>query len=378
MSRGTQMAGRRAKVARRATVRQAAAQPSPSSDGFASRSVVVRDALEGIEACYRRGWTDGLPVVPPTEQAIRAMLRGAKVSPDRVVGEFRSQPITAEKVAINAVMAGCLPLHLPILLAAVRGVLDPRFGLHGAAASTQSACTMVIVNGPAAQAAGMNARDNALGPGNRANATIGRAVRLVIQNACGMRPGLLDRGAIGTPGRYTCCLAEDEANSSWTPLHLERGLPKGSSAVTVFAGWGVHQFGDHLSRTAEGILNVTADSMRALGTGNCVGQGESVLLLGPEHRETIAQDGWDKKAIRGYLFNHVRRSLADLKRGSQRAGQVEPGDEEKMIPFVRTPDSIFVVAAGGLGGRFSAWVPGFTSYDACRAVTVPIDLGPKS
>jgi hypothetical protein len=342
-----------------------------------SRSVVVPDALAAMEACYKRGWTDGLPVVPPTAEAIRAMLRGAKAAPDRVVGEFRSQPITAEKVAINAVMAGCLPAHFPIVVAAVRGVLDERFGLHGAAASTQSACTMVIVNGPAAQAAGMNGRDNALGPGNRANATIGRAVRLVIQNACGMRPGLLDRGAIGTPGRYTCCLAEDEANSPWRPLHEERGLPQASSAVTVFAGWGVHQFSDHLSRTAEGILNVAADSMRAFGTGNCVGQGECVVLLCPEHRETIAKDGWDKKAIREHLFQHARRSLADLKRGSQRAGQAEPGDEEKLVPFARTPDSIFVVAAGGLGGRFSAWIPGFTSYNACRAITVPIDLAAK-
>ena len=346
--------------------------PRGSTNGLASRSIAVPDALAAIETCYKRGWTDGLPVIPPTAPAIRAMLRGAKVEHDRVIGEFRAHHITAEKVAINAVMAGCLPVHFPIVLAAVRGVLDPRFGLHGSAASTQSAATVVIANGPAARQAGMNARDNALGPGNRANATIGRAVRLVIQNACGMRPGLLDRGALGTPGRYTCCLAEDEANSPWTPLHEERGMPKGSSAVTVFAGWGVHQFSDHLSRTAEGILRTSADSMRAFGTGNSVGQGECVVILCPEHRDTIAKDGWDKKAIRVYLFQHARRSLADLKRGNQKPGQVEPGDEEKMIPFARTSESILVVAAGGLGGRFSAWIPGFTSYNACRAVTVPI------
>jgi hypothetical protein len=257
-------------------------------------------------------------------------------------------------------------------------VLHPQFGLHGAAASTQSAATVVIVNGPIAKAVGMNARDNALGPGNRANATIGRAVRLTIQNACGMRPGLLDRGAIGTPGRYTCCLAEDEANSTWTPLHEERGMPKGSSAVTVMAGWGVHQFSDHLSRDAEGILGVAADSMRALGTGNCVGQGECILLICPEHRETILKDGWDKKAIREFLFAKARRSLADMKRGNQRAGRLEPGDEEKMINFFRTPESIMVVACGGLGGRFSSWIPGFTSYNACRAITMPVCTGSKA
>jgi len=360
----------RSKPARRRVAGGRAARAT--GNGLASRSVVVPDAMAGIEACYKRGWTDGLPVIPPTEPAIRAMLRAGKVPADAVVGEVRSVGITAEKVAINAVLAGGLPAYFPVVLAAVRGVLDPQFGLQGAAASTQSAATVVVVNGPIARAIGMNARDNALGPGNRANATIGRAVRLVIQNACGMRPGLLDRGALGTPGRFTCCLAEDEANSPWTPLHEERGLPKGSSAVTVFAGWGLHQFSDHLSRTAEGILATAADSMRALGTGNCVGQGECAVLLCPEHRDTITKDGWDKKAIRQYLFDHARRSLADLKRGNQKPGPVEPGDEEKMVPFARTPESILVVAAGGLGGRFSAWIPGFTSYNACRAVTVPI------
>lgn len=373
MARAAKGRVRRAKGAGRPSPRGTSARSS--GNGLASRSVTVQDALAGIEACFRRGWTDGLPVVPPTGPAIRAMLRGGRVAPDLVVGEFRSLWITAEKLAINAVMAGCQPAHFPIVLAAVRGVLDPQFGLHGSAASTQSASTMVIVNGPVARAAGMNARDNALGPGNRANATIGRALRLVIQNACGMQPGVLDRGALGTPGRYTCCLAEDEAHSPWTPLHQERGLPPGSSAVTVFAGWGVHQFSNHLSRTAEGILATLADSMRAMGTGNAVGQGECLVLLCPEHRDTIGQDGWDKKAIREYLFAHARRSLADLKRCGMRGGQVEPGDDEKMVAFARTPEAILVVAAGGMGGRFSAWVPGFTSYSACRAVTVPVEDG---
>ena len=337
-----------------------------------SRSLTITDALAAIEACHRRGWTDGLPVIPATEPAIRAMLRGGAAAPDQVMGHIRSVPVSAEKVAINAVMAGCRPVHFPIVLAAVRGILDPHFGLAGAAASTQSATTVVIVNGPAAAFAGLNARDNALGPGNRANATIGRAVRLVIQNACGMRPGFLDRGTLGTPGRYTCCFAEDEAGSPWRPLHQERGLPAGSSAVTVFAGWGVHQFSDHLSRTAEGVLGTAADSMRALGTGNCVGQGECLLLLSPEHRETIARDGWDKRAIREFLFARARRSLADLKRGNQRPGEVEAGDEQTLIPFVHSPEAVLVVAAGGVGGRFSAWIPGFTSRRASRAVTVPV------
>lgn len=374
-----------AQAAKRTTGRvKARRRPAPrpalsraSGEGLASKSVLVKDALAAIEECYRRGWTDGLPVIPATAPAIRAMLRGGKVAPDSVLGEFSSQPITAEKVAINAVMAGCQPGHMPIVLAAVRGILDPQFGLHASAASTQSACTVVVVNGPVARRAGLNARDNSLGPDNRANATIGRAVRLVIRNACGMRPGLLDRGTIGTPGRYTCCLAEDEANSPWKPLHEERGLPRGSSAVTVFAGWGVHQISNHLSRTAEGILATLADSMRALGTGNCVGQGECLVLLCPEHRDTIAQDSWDKKAIREYLFSHARRSVADMKRGGMRPGDVEPGDDEKLVAFTRSPEAIMVVAAGGMGGRFSSWIPGFTSYNTCRAVTAPIEEGPK-
>jgi len=340
-----------------------------------SRSLEVTDVLAAIEACHRRGWTDGLPVIPPTEQAIRAMLRGGATAPGQALGQIRSIPVTAEKVAINAVMAGCRPAHFPIVLAAVRGILDPRFGLAASGASTQSATTVLIVNGPVAVSAGLNARDNALGPGNRANATIGRAVRLVIQNACGMRPGLLDRGTLGTPGRYTCCFAEDEAGSPWPGLHQERGLPSGSSAVTVFAGWGVHQFSDHLSRTAEGILGTAADSMRSLGTGNCVGGGECLLLLSPEHRETIARDGCGKQAIREYLFAHARRSLADMKRGHQRPGEVEAGDEQTLIPFVQSSEAVLVAAVGGMGGRFSAWIPGFTSYSASRAVTLPVGAG---
>ena len=368
--RAVTAAGREARAKGRKT-RGAAPRPGPLL--LRSTSVAVAEALQAIEECHRRGWTDGLPVVPPTAPAIREMLRAGGLAPEQTLGEFRLRKITAEKVAINAVMAGCLPAYFPVVVAGVRGLLDPAFGLHGVSSSTQSAAIIAVVNGPIASVIGMNAGGNALGPGNRANATIGRAFRLVLMNACGVHPGLLDRGTLGTPGRYTLCFAEDESDVRWLPLHVERGRAPGTSAVTMQAGWGVHQISNHFSRTAEGVLSTLADSMRSLGTSSSLGRGECLVLVGAEHRETIAGDGWDKKAIRQYLQAHARRSVADAKRAGCKPGEVTADDELEMIRFFQEPDHIHVVAVGGPAGRFSAWIPGFSSLRSSRAVTVPIE-----
>jgi hypothetical protein len=300
------------------------------------------------------------------------MLRAGGLTPEEPLGEFRFRKVPAEKVAINAVMAGCLPAYFPVVVAGVRGLLDPAFGLHGVSSSTQSAAIIAIVNGPIAAAIGMNAGGNALGPGNRANATIGRAFRLVLMNACGVQAGLLDRGTLGTPGRYTLCFAEDESDARWIPFHAERGCAPGASAVTIQAGWGVHQISNHFSRTAEGILSTLADSMRSLGTSSSLGRGECLVLIGAEHRQTIAADGWDKKAVRQFLHAHVRRSVAAAKRAGCKPGEVTAADESEMIQFFQEPEHIHVVAVGGPAGRFSAWIPGFSSLRSSRAVTVPI------
>ena len=197
----------------------------------------VEDPADAVEFCFRQGWSDGLPVVPPTEARVRAMLEATRLPPAQQVGfvAHRAVSITAEKVAINAVLAGCRPEYMPVVVAAVEGISDPRFSYHGPGTSTAGAGVLVIVNGPIARELDVNAGDNLFGPGWRANLTIGRAVRLVMRNVCGSRPGTLDRGTLGHPGRLAYVIAENEADSPWTPLHVERGFRAEQSTVTVLA-----------------------------------------------------------------------------------------------------------------------------------------------
>src|SRR5579884_2679781 len=195
---------------------------------LASPRYEVPDTLEAIEFCYQQGWTDGLPVVPPTEARVAEFLAAAGLAPDAVLGTVpeRGRVITAEKVAINAVMAGCLPTYLPVVVAAVQAMTADEFCLHGSMASTGGAAPLVIVNGPVRTQLGMNAGVNVFGPGTRANATIGRALRLVLLNVCDAQPGVLDQATLGHPGKYAYCIAEDEETTVWQPLHVERGLAR--------------------------------------------------------------------------------------------------------------------------------------------------------
>ncbi|OGK77666.1 MAG: hypothetical protein A2050_02720, partial [Candidatus Rokubacteria bacterium GWA2_73_35] len=287
----------------------------------------VEDPADAVEFCFRQGWSDGLPVVPPTEARVRAMLEATRLPPAQQVGfvAHRAVSITAEKVAINAVLAGCRPEYMPVVVAAVEGISDPRFSYHGPGTSTAGAGVLVIVNGPIARELDVNAGDNLFGPGWRANLTIGRAVRLVMRNVCGSRPGTLDRGTLGHPGRLAYVIAENEADSPWTPLHVERGFRAEQSAVTVMAAEGPRQFYNQLSATAEGVLTTLADDMRI--SGNVMGQPHYCVVLAGEHMRTIAGDGWDKKRIRQFLWEHTRNSHAHLKRTQRMSGAPEPGDE---------------------------------------------------
>ena len=196
------------------------------------------DALEAIERGYELGWSDGLPVAPPTVARVAEFIGGAGRAPEEIIGELpeRRRVITVEKAAANAVMAGCRPEYFPVILAAAEAMLDPVFNLVGPSSSMGGAAVLVIVNGPVAGQIGLNSRNNLFGPGNRANGTIGRAIRLILMNACAAIPGLFDRSVIGHPGKYTYCIAEAEGETHWTPLHIERGFAPGDSAVTVFAG----------------------------------------------------------------------------------------------------------------------------------------------
>jgi hypothetical protein len=329
----------------------------------------VADPGEAIEYCFAQGWTDGLPVVPPTVERVEAMLAAARLDPSQEIAYIahRAVSVTAEKVAINTVMAGCRPEYMAVVAAAIEAIGDPRWSYHGPGTSTAGAGVLIVVNGPVARALDVNSGDNLFGPGWRANLTIGRAVRLVMRNVCGSRPGLLDRGTLGHPGKLSYVIAENEAESPWTPLHVERGFRPEQSTVTVMAAEAPHQFYNQLSRTAEGVLTTLADDMRI--SGNATGQPQYLVILAGEHMRTIADDGWDKPRIREYLFAHTQNSHAHLKRTNRMAGAILPGDESRMRPLLASSDEILVVAAGGRAGAFSAYVPGWGSSRASAAVT---------
>ncbi|HSC70010.1 MAG TPA: hypothetical protein VLH58_01570 [Candidatus Methylomirabilis sp.] len=334
-----------------------------------SKRHAIEDTVDAIEFCYEKGWTDGLPVIPPTPDRVQAMLEAVRLDPQHHVALIaqRAVAITAEKVAVNAVMAGCKPEYMPVLLAAIEGIGDPAWSYHGPGTSTGGAAVLIVVNGPIARELDINAGDNLFGPGWRANATIGRAVRLVMRNVCGSRPGTLDRGTLGHPGKLSYVIAENEAESPWPPLHVERGFHPEQSAVTVMAAEAPHQFYNQLSSRAEGILTTLCDDMRI--SGNVVGQPQYAVILAGEHMRTIAQDGWGKPQIRQFIFDHTQNSLAHLKQSHRLAGEVKSGDEARLRPLVETPDDILVLAAGGRAGAFSAYIPGWASKRSSQAVT---------
>ena len=232
---------------------------------------------------------------------------------------------------------------------------------------THAAAPLIIVNGPIVGRLRINCGRGLFGPGWRANATIGRAVRLVMRNVAGSRPGLLDRGTLGHPGKLSYLIAENETESPWTPLHVERGFKKEQSTVTVMAAQGPHQFYNQLSNTAEGILTTCADDMRI--SGGIMGQPEYVVCIAGEHMKTIAADGWTKAEIRKFLFEKTHSSHEHLKRTQRMSGAVQPGDDKKMRPLVAAPEDIMILAAGGNAGAFSAYIPGWGSKRSSQAVT---------
>jgi len=319
------------------------------------------DAWELIEAYFERGWTDGLPVVPPTEKSIALMLAGAGLAGHETIGEIpeRGVVVSAEKLAINAVMAGCRPDYLPVVVAAVRGLCHPHFAYHGPASSTGGSAMVSIVNGPIARRLGINSGNNAFGQGTRANATIGRAVRLTMMNVMNTRPGFLDRATLGNPGKYSFCFSENEAQHPWEPLHVERGHRPEQSAVTVYASNSLYQVYNQLAASPEPLLRCFADALCNLGTPNLRGFNQSLIVLAGEHSDLLRQSGWSKHDVRRFLVEHCRRTLADLKRAARRPGAVEPGDESAWKHIFERPEDILIVCAGGQAGSWSACLPGW-------------------
>ena len=334
-------------------------------------------ALEAIERCYELGWTDGLPVVPPTEQRVKEFIERSGRPSDEVVGELpeRRREITVDKVAANAVMAGCLPEYMPVVLAATEAMLEPIFNLVGPSSSMGGSAILSIVNGPIAKELNINSRNNLFGPGNRANATIGRAVRLILMNACAAIPGVFDRSVIGHPGKYTYCIAEADTETHWTPLHVERGFSPAESTVTVFAGESPRQI--RAVGHPEPIMMAIADVASSLGsnmstsgsvgdTGIGVRQGQIVVTIAGN--SNLWKD-WTKSQIKEYLFNRTQRSVADLKAAMVLKGDLEPSDGQIMIPLIPEPDDILLIFAGGEESNMSSVIPSWGPKVGSTAVT---------
>ena len=317
-----------------------------------------------IDAHYQeRGWTDGLPIVPPTETRVHEFLEHTARDAREVVGVLppRQGEATIERIAVNAVMAGCRPEYFPVVLAAIEALADPKFNLDSVQATTHPVATLLVVNGPIARTLGIQAGYNAFGQGFRANVTIGRAVRLVLMNVGGGLPGSGDRATQGSPAKIAYCVAENEAESPWEPLHVEAGLSRDSSTVTVFGAEGPHNIQDHYSNTALGVLLTVAGAMGQAGSNNLLGRGWPLLSLGPEHAATIAKEGYTKQQVKQFLYEHARFPLKRLGPEYQRQ-QIErwgvKDAPDTMVPIVRRPEDISIIVAGG-AGKHSCWQPTF-------------------
>ena len=328
---------------------------------LASRKIEYAETEDPVELCYARGWTDGLPVTPPTDERVIAMLKGTTRRPGEVIGKIPPflADCTIEKVAINAVMAGCKPEYMPVLLAAIEAALEPVFTLHGVLATTYFSSPIIVVNGPIAKKIGMNSGINALGQGNRANSTIGRALNLIVLNVGGGRPGEADRSTLGAPSKYTLCFAEDESDPAWEPLSAARGLPRGASAVTLFQGHGPEAFVDQKSRTAEGLTRSFALSLIKMGHDRLTQSARVLLVLSPEHYAIYKESGWDRKRIERALYEATIRPGSELVAGKDGIGEGIPASRAgEMVPKFHE-DGLMVVRAGGPAGLFSAILPGW-------------------
>jgi hypothetical protein len=347
-----------------------------------SSRVEVDDTPEAINAHYRaQRWSDGLPIVPPTEERVVAMLRAAREDPARSLG--RLPPLwaeaTVEKVAINAVMAGCEPAYLPVVVAAIDALCDPAFNLYSIQATTHPVAPLVIVSGPIVGRIGLNAGSGVFGPGWAANATIGRAVRLILMNVGGAWPGDGDMATQGQPGKYSYCIAENQPANPWEPLHVDRGFEAGDSVVTVFGGEAPHNVNDHVSRTAGGVLGVIGQTMATLGANAkwVLRDSSFVVALGPEHAATIAADGFTKADVRRFLYETARLPLREYRRGGMWGMQDWPRwlqavtDDEARPPMVERPEDFLVLVTGG-PGKHSSVIPNFTiGQTVSRRIALP-------
>jgi hypothetical protein len=332
----------------------------------------VEDSPEAVLAEFcKREWCDGLPIVPPTEARVRAML--GRRDGMRSLGAMPPlwRQATLEKLAINAVMAGCEPAYFPVIVAAVEAMLDATFNLYGVQATTHPVAPLIVVNGPYGTSIGVHGGQGCFGPGFRANATIGRAIRLILMNIGGAWPGRGDMATQGSPAKFSYCIAENEEVSPWEPL-------RSGDTVTVYGGEPPHNVNDHVATTAAAVLTTIANTAITLGSnvGAYFSQAQLMVVLGPEHAQTIAGDGLSREDVQRFVYENARLPLGLLKLGGMYGMHDWPAwmnairDEAARPPRVPSPDDVFVLVAGG-SGKHSAVVPNCTFS---RAVSRPITV----
>lgn len=304
------------------------------------------------------GWTDGLPVIPPTPDLVDSMVLASKRDAEEVLAVLppANGAATIRRIAANAVMAGCRPEYLPVVVAAVQAVADPAYGLSHRQITTHAGGPLIIVNGPVARALDINGGTGAFGPGWRANSTIGRALRLVLMNVGGSIPGVTDMSQTGHPGKFSYCVAENEDANPWEPLHVERGFQHEDSTVTVINAEAPHSITDNVNTSAREILRTCASSFATLGTNNIYSQGDPALALGVEHARYIADEGWNKRDIRLFMYEAARLPLRLVRNRGKSLGPdfpkwLEPGEPDDMVPIVTHPDELILLVLGGSGGK---------------------------
>ena len=343
---------------------------------FASnRFQVTGTTDDAVEYCYRQGWTDGLPVVPPTEDKVLRFVELSGRHPSEVIGvePVRARVITVEKVAINAVMAGCLPEYMPVVLAAAECMVQPEFNLHSSLASTSGFAPLLLINGPVRRALGFASGHNIFGPApdRRANATVGRAIRLMLLNVLDSRPGVLDRAVMGHPGKYSYCIAEDEESSPWEPLHVERGFAPDASTVTVFTCLGPFQLDlQRIPRRPEPVLERIAAGMLVFGPG----QGEMLLLMPPEISSVFGDASWSKHMVRQLLFEKARKPAREWPRINPNHTELPAASGDEMVPVCSSPESVVILSGGGAGSPRPVLIRRLKARSNAPSITRRIDM----
>lgn len=339
-------------------------------------TTVSDDAEALLDFVEAQGWGDGLPVLPPTEARVQAMLEATPLPPSHVVGvvEPRRGEATVEKIAINAVLAGCRPAYLPAVIAAVEAVCEPRFNLYAVSSTTCCATPALVVNGPARHTLGIECGYSCLGHNGRANATIGRALRLVMRNVGGSLPGVVSKSTFGQPGRVSLCFGEWEERSPWEPLHVRRGFRAGDNVLTVTCATGTQDIADIWAETGEELVELLAHSIDWIGNNKVLvpqDKGDMLLVLCPDFAHKIARDGLTVPDVQRLLLEQTRTPIERWPRGYwpklEARGYVENGK----VPLAASPEQFLIAVAGGEGGHHALY---FCTFGLTWTVSRPFRL----